>query len=46
MKISGVRAPGRYAFRRLEPGMERNLVQVFNEEQTRLIATLTPLSNN
>lgn len=47
MKISGtVLSPGRYAFRLLHPGAARTLVQIFNEDQTSLVATLTTLSDN
>jgi len=41
MKISGtVLLPGRYAFRPLGPEGERTLFQIFNGDQTRLLATL------
>ena len=47
MKLSGtVLLPGRYAFRRLDPGAEHNLVQIFNEDQTTLMATVTTVSEN
>jgi hypothetical protein len=43
MRISGtVLLPGRYAFRPLDPATERSPVQIFNEDQTRLFATVTP----
>jgi hypothetical protein len=46
-KISGtVLLPGRYAFRPLDPGTERTPVQIFNEDQTRLVATLPAVSDN
>jgi hypothetical protein len=46
MKISGtVLLPDRYVFRLLDPGTESNIVQIFNKDQTRLIATINPLSN-
>jgi hypothetical protein len=47
MKISGtVLLPGRYVFLLLDPRAERNLVQIFNEDQTRLIATITTVLSN
>jgi hypothetical protein len=47
MNISGtVLLPGRYAFRLLYPGSERTPVQVFNEDQTRLVATFTSVSDH
>jgi hypothetical protein len=47
MKISGtVLLPGRYAFRPLDPGTERSAVQIFNEDQTRLFATVAPGPNS
>jgi hypothetical protein len=47
MKISGtVLLPGTYAFRPLDTGAERPLVQIFNEDQTRLVATFPAVSNN
>ena len=47
MKLSGtVLLPGKYAFRMLDPGSEHNLVQIFNEDQTTLMATLTTMSEN
>ncbi|MGD0222244.1 MAG: hypothetical protein ABSF71_07890 [Terriglobia bacterium] len=47
MKLSGtVLAPGKYAFLMLDSGAEHNLVQIFNEDQTKLIATLTSVSDN
>lgn len=36
--------PGRYAFRPLDPEAERTPVQIFNEDQTTLLATLTAVS--
>jgi hypothetical protein len=45
MNISGtVLMPGRYVFRLLDPGTARNPVEVFNEDQTKLIARITPMS--
>lgn len=42
MKISGtVVLRGRYAFRLLDPGAERDLVQIFKEDQARLVTTFT-----
>ena len=47
MKISGtVLLPGAYAFRPLDTGADRPLVQIFNEDQTRLVATFPAVSNN
>jgi len=47
MKISGtVLLPGTYAFRPLDTGADRPLVQIFNEDQTRLVATFPAVSNN
>jgi hypothetical protein len=47
MRISGtVLLPGRYAFLLLEHGAEHNLVQIFNEDQTKLFATLSAVSDN
>ena len=47
IKISGtVLLPGRYAFRPLNPGAERTLVQIFNEDLTRLVATFPAVSDN
>jgi hypothetical protein len=37
--------PGRYAFRPLDPEAERTSVQIFNEDQTMLVATLTAVSS-
>jgi hypothetical protein len=46
-KISGtVLMPGRYVFRMLAPGTERNDVEIFNEDQTKLIAKISPMSGN
>jgi hypothetical protein len=46
MKISGmVLLPGRYVFRPLDPGTDRSPVQIFNDDQTRLLATVTPGPN-
>ena len=42
MKIPGtVLSSGRYVFRLPHPEAERDLVQIFNEDQTRLVATFT-----
>jgi hypothetical protein len=38
-----VLAPGIYVFRRLERGARCDLIQIFNEDQTEMVATLTPL---
>jgi hypothetical protein len=47
MKISGtLLGPGRYAFRPLDSGAEGNFVQILNEDQTRLFATVSNLSAN
>ncbi|MGA9057131.1 MAG: hypothetical protein WB763_11530 [Terriglobia bacterium] len=47
MKISGtVLSSGRYVFRLLDPGAERDHVQIFNEDQTRLVATFTAVPNS
>ncbi|MGD0220895.1 MAG: hypothetical protein ABSF71_01045 [Terriglobia bacterium] len=47
MKISGsTLLPGRYVFRLVEPGTERNRVEIFNEDQTRLVAEITPVLDN
>ena len=44
MNISGtVLMPGRYVFRLSNPRTERNHVEVFNEDQTKLIARITPM---
>jgi hypothetical protein len=45
MNISGtVLMPGRYVFRLLNPSTEPNHFEVFNEDQTKLIARITPMS--
>ncbi len=45
MKISGtLLMPGRYVFRLLDASKDRNHVEVFNEDQTKLIARITPMS--
>ena len=47
MRISGtVLPPGRYAFLLRDPRAECNLVQIFNEDQTRLVATFTTAMSN
>jgi len=47
LKISGtLLLPGTYAFRPLDTGADRPLVQLFNEDQTRLVATFPAVSNN
>ena len=47
MKLTGmVLVPGKYAFRMLDPGVEPNLVQIFNEDQTRLLGTLSTVSHS
>jgi hypothetical protein len=47
MKISGTMlSPGRYEFRPLDPGAEHPLLQVFSEDHTTLVATLTPRPHN
>ncbi len=44
MKISGtVLLPGRYVFRLLDPGTERNRVEIFEEDRARPVAELTPV---
>ena len=46
-KISGaVLLPGRYAFRPLDPGAEHTPVQIFSEDQMRLVATVPAVSDN
>ena len=43
-KISGtVLLPGRYVFRRQDCGTHRNVVQIFREDSTELVATLTAM---
>jgi len=45
MNISGtLLMPGRYVFRLLDPRTDRNQVEIFNEDQTKLIARITPIS--
>lgn len=45
MKISGtVLMPGRYVFRLLDPRAEHNHVEIFNDDQTKLIARIPPVS--
>ena len=47
MKISGTMLlPGRYACRPLNLGTQHSLVQIFNEDLTRLVVTLAPMSEN
>jgi hypothetical protein len=47
MKISGsMLLPGRYIFRLVDPGTERNRVEIFNDDQTRLVAEITPVLDN
>lgn len=47
MKLSGtVLSPGKYAFRMTDPGAGHNFVQIFNEDQTQLMATLTSVSES
>jgi hypothetical protein len=47
MKISGtILLPGRYVFRLLDPGSARNYVEIFNEDQTRLVAEIAPVWDN
>ena len=47
LKISGtLLLPGRYALRPLDPGAEHTLVHIFNEDQTRIVATLPAVSDN
>jgi hypothetical protein len=42
MKISGtVLLPGRYVFRLQDLGTDRNVVQIFKEDPTDLVATFT-----
>ena len=42
MKISGtVLLPGRYVFRLQDKGTDRNVVEVFKEDSTELVATFT-----
>ncbi len=36
--------PGRYAFRPLDPAAEQTPVQIFNEDQTTLLATLASVA--
>jgi hypothetical protein len=44
MYISGTMLlPGRYVFRLVDPGIERNHVEIFNEDRTRLVAEITPV---
>ena len=38
--------PGRYVFRPVDPGAERTPVQIFNENQTTLVATLQAASES
>jgi hypothetical protein len=41
-KISGtLLLPGRYVFRRQDGGTDRNVVQIFKEDSTELVASLT-----
>lgn len=47
MKISGAMLlPGRYVFRLVDPGTERNRVEIFNEDRTKLVAEITPVLDN
>ena len=47
MKISGTTLmPGRYVFRLLDPGTESDHVEIFNEDQKKLIAKIDPLLGN
>jgi len=47
MHLSGaVLLPGKYSFRRLGSGAAQDLIEIFNEDQTRLIATLPAGSDN
>jgi hypothetical protein len=47
LKISGtLLLPGRYALQPLDPEAEHTLVQIFNEDHSRLVATLTAVSHN
>jgi hypothetical protein len=44
MNISGTTLlPGRYVFRLLDPLTQRNHVEIFNEDRTKLVAELTPV---
>jgi len=46
MNISGtVLMPGRYVFRLLNSSTGRSHVEVFNEDQTKLIAKISPMSS-
>ena len=47
LKISGtLLLSGRYAFLLIDPGAEHTLVHIFNEDQTRIVATLPAVSDN
>jgi len=41
-----VLAPGRYVLRPLHEGADCNFVQIFNEDQTEMVATLTTVSDH
>ena len=47
LKVSGTMLwPGRYVFQLLEPEEGRHLVNIFNEDQTRLVATRVAVSDD